>query len=111
MESRINPSRDDENGSIEKRLDKLAEDIKKLPPNRVDTLERLIHALTKREEETPKTQKKTFSIKETAEIIGVSRDTIRRAIQSGALKAVQFKKHGNWFITIEEVERFLRGET
>lgn len=99
MESRIDPSRDDEDSRLKERLDKLAEDIKKLPPTRVKQLEKLIHSMTK----------KVVSIKEAAEMLDVSIDTIRRAIKSGSLKAFQLNKKGNWKITIEELERFMRG--
>lgn len=111
MESRINPPGDDEDRGIEERLNRLAEDIKKLPPERVDTLERLVNTMAKLEEDKKKSSKKTLSIKETAAVIGVSIDTIRRAIKAGTLKAVQFREGGNWLIPIEEVERFLRGES
>jgi len=53
--------------------------------------------------------KKVVSIKEAAEMLDVSVDTIRRAIKSGSLKAFQLNKKGNWKITIEELERFMRG--
>lgn len=100
MESRIDSSNNDEDSSIKKRLDKLAEEIKKLPPERIDELERLVHSIGK----------KVVSIKEAAEILDTSIDTIRRAIKSGSLKAFQLNKAGNWRIPIEELERFMRGE-
>jgi excisionase family DNA binding protein len=52
--------------------------------------------------------RKVLSIKEVAEILDVSTDTIRRAIKSMSLKAFQINKKGNWKITIEELERFMR---
>jgi excisionase family DNA binding protein len=100
MESRIDSSGDDEASRIKKKLDKLAEEIKSLPPERIDELERLVHSMGK----------KVVSIREAAEILDVSTDTIRRAIKSGALRAFQINKAGNWKITIEELERFMRGE-
>ena len=100
MESRIDPSSDDENSRLKKKLDKLAEDIKKLPLERVDQLEKLVHSLGK----------KVVSLKEAAEILDVSIDTVRRAIKSGALRAFQINEAGNWKITIEELEKFMRGE-
>ena len=54
--------------------------------------------------------KKAVSLKEAAEILDVSVDTIRRAIKAGAIKAFQINKEGNWKISIEELEKFLRGE-
>lgn len=110
MEPRINSQSDDEASGIDKRLDKLAEDIKKLPKDRVDTLERLVKTLTKLEESSAKASKKTIGIKEAATILGVSRDTIRRAITAGTIKAVRLSKQGNWLISLEEIERVLRGE-
>ena len=99
MESRKREKRDEKNSSLKERLDKLAEDIRRLPPNRVDQLERLIHTMGK----------KVVSIKEAAEILDVSRDTIRRAIKAGSIKAIQLNREGTWRITIEELERFMRG--
>lgn len=98
MESRINPQSDDEDSGLKERLDKLAEDIKKLPPDRIKQLEKLIHSMGK----------KVISIKEAAEILNVSKDTIRRAIKAGAIKAFQINKMGNWKISIEELEKFLK---
>ena len=99
MESRINPPRDDEDSSIEDRLDKLAEDIKKLSPDRVEKLEKLVKSMGKQ----------VLSLKEAAEIFGVSVDTLRRAIKAGSLRAFQISKLGNWKVPIDEVERFLKG--
>ena len=100
MESRIHPSSDDEDRSIEERLDKLADDIKKLPPDRIAAAEKFIHSIGK----------KAVSLREAAQMLGVSIDTIRRAIKSGAIRAFQINKMGNWKVPIEEVERFLKGE-
>lgn len=97
MESRIDPSRDDETSSVDERLDKLAEDIKKLPPDRIEALERLVAQMSK----------KAVSLKEAAEMLGVSVDTIRRAIKSGRLKAFQLNDRGNYRIPMEEIERFM----
>ena len=100
MESRKHQERPEEDSSLKHRLDKLADDIKKLPPDRLDQLEKLIHSMGKR----------VVSLKEAARILDVSVDTIRRAIQAGALKAFQINKAGNWKITLEEIERFMRGD-
>ena len=48
MESHKRPQRDEKTRSIDARLDKLAEDIKKLPPERIDQLEKLIHSMGRR---------------------------------------------------------------
>jgi len=100
MESRIDPSSDDENSRLKKKLDKLAEDIKKLPLERVDQLEKFVHSMGK----------KVVGLKEAAEILDVSVDTVRRAVKSGKLRAFQINEAGNWKITIEELEKFMRGE-
>ncbi len=97
MESRIDPSSDNEARSIDERLDKLAEDIKKLPPDRIEALERLVGQMSK----------KAVSISEAAVLLGVSIDTIRRAIKSGSVKAFQITARGNYRIPIEEIERFM----
>lgn len=102
MESRINPSSDDEDRRLDERLDKLARDIKKLSPDRVRQLEKLVKSMGKKE---------VVSIKEAAEILGCSVDTVRRAIQTGSLRGFQINKMGNWKIPVEEIERFMRGES
>lgn len=98
MESRIDPSRDDEARSIEERFDKLARDIKKLPPNRIEVLERLLTSMSKQ----------VVSLREAAEILGVSVDTVRRAIKSGSIRAFQINKGGSYRISIEEIERLMK---
>ena len=101
MESREHPERDDEDSGLKQRLDKLAEDIKNLPADRLAQLEKLVKSL----------KKKVVSLKEAAEILDVSVDTIRRAVKSGSLKAFQINKAGNWKISIDELERFMRGDS
>ena len=99
MESRKRKERPDEDSSIKERLDKLAEDIKKLPPERIKQLEKVMRSM----------EKKVLSLKEAAEMLGTSVDTIRSAIKSGRLRAFQVNKAGNWKITIEEMESFMEG--
>ena len=100
MEPRIDPQSDDKNSSIKEKLDKLAEDIKKLPPDRIDELEKIIQTMGK----------KVVTLKEAAEMLDLHVDTIRRAIKAGSLKAFQINKAGSWRIPMEELERFLKGE-
>ena len=100
MESRVDSSSDDENSSIKERLDRLAEDIKNLPPNRIEELETIVHSMGKR----------VVTIKEAAQMLDLHVDTIRRAIKSGALKAFQLNRSGSWRISMEELERFINGE-
>lgn len=46
-----------------------------------------------------------LSIKEAAEILGMSNDTIKRAIKSNAIKAFQLNNRGTWRIPIQEIRR------
>lgn len=100
MEPRERSPRDEEGSSIEERLNKLAEDIRSLPRDRIDELEKVVCSMGKR----------ALSVREAAEVLGVSIETIRRAIKSGALKAFQINKAGNWKIPTDEIDRFMRGE-
>jgi len=84
---------------MKERLDKLAADIRKLSPDRIGHLEKIMQSMTK----------KVLSLKEAVEMLGCSVDSIRRAIKSGSLRAFQLNKAGNWKITIEEIERFMKG--
>lgn len=99
MESREHPQCPKEDRGIKQRLDKLAEDIHKLPEERIEQLEKLIRHMGR----------KVVSLKDTAKILDVSVDTVRRAIKAGSLKAFQINKAGNWKISIEELERFMTG--
>ena len=81
------------------RLNKITEEIYNLPSEKIDQLEKLLRAMGK----------KVVSIKEAAEILDVSVDTVRRCIKAGSIKAFQLNKMGNWKIPIEEIERFMRG--
>ena len=98
MESRIHPQGDDEDRSIKERLDKLAEDIKKLPPDRIGEAEKFIHSMGK----------KAVGVREAAQLLDVSIDTIRRAIRRGTLRAFQLNKEGNWKIPMDEIERLMK---
>jgi excisionase family DNA binding protein len=86
---------------MKERLDKLAEDIKKLPPERIERLEKVVNSMANRQ---------AVSLKEAAEILGVSIQTLRRAIRSGDLKAFQIVKAGNWKVPIDEIERLMKKE-
>ena len=97
MESRIDSSSDDKTCSVKERLDRLANDIKKLPPDRIEELEKIIHTMGR----------KVVTIKEAAELLGLHVDTIRRALNSGSLKGFQLNGKGSWRIPMEEIERFL----
>jgi len=76
----------------------LAEEIKNLPVERIDALERLVFQMSK----------KTVSLREAAEMLGVSVDTVRRAIKRGSIKAFQINARGNYRISTEEIEQFMK---
>ena len=99
MESCIDASDNAENRSIKERLDKLAEDIKKLPFNRIEELEKIIHSM----------DKKVVTLKEAAKLLDVHVDTIRRAVKTGRIQAFQINKAGSWKISIQELDRFIKG--
>lgn len=61
----------------QKRIEKLSQDIQKLSPEKLDKLEFFLGTIEKR----------VFSIKEAVEMLGQSVDSVRRAINSGKLKA------------------------
>lgn len=100
MESREHPERDEEDRSIKERLDRLADEIRNLPEHRIKALEKLVRSM----------DTKVYSLKEAAKILGVHVDTVRRSIKAGKIKAIQMVKEGNWKITHEEIDRFMRGE-
>lgn len=85
---------------IKERLERITEEINNLPDEKIDQLEKLLQAIGK----------KVVSIKEAAEILDLSLDTVRRAIKAGSIKAFQLNNKGNWKIPIEEIERTMRGE-
>lgn len=71
MEQRKRPPHDE--GRIAKKLDKLADDIKKLSPERKEVLQ---EAITQR----------AYSPKDAAVLLGISLMTVRRLMASGKLK-------------------------
>ncbi|MBM3194813.1 MAG: helix-turn-helix domain-containing protein [Chlamydiae bacterium] len=99
MEPREHQERDEKDRSIRDRLDKLADEIRNLPEDRIYALEKLIDSMDRR----------VYTLKEAAKILGVHVDTVRRSIKAGKIKAVQMVKAGNWKIPREEIERFMRG--
>ena len=76
---------------------KLSVDIQNLSPDKLDKLEAFLGTIEKR----------VFSIKEAAEMLGQSVASIRRAIDSGKIKAFQINDKGIWRIPMEEIERFV----
>ena len=78
----------------------LAEKIMELPLEQINQIERLVHSMGK----------KALSLKEAAQMLNVSTDTVRRAIKSGTIQAFRLNKIGDYRITIEELDQFMRGE-
>ncbi len=66
-----------------KRLEKLTEEIKKLPLDKIDQVEKLLLSMGK----------KVVSLKEAAEILDLSVMTVRRAITAGSIKGIQLNKN------------------
>jgi len=95
MESRFSPQ-DNKDSGINEKLDKLAEDVKKLPEDRAERLQELMG-------------KDSYSIKEIAEVLGVDYHSIRRAVAKGTLKSF---KVGPKTIRIprSELEKYVQGK-
>lgn len=91
MESRKRASHH-EDGGINKKLDKLANDIKKLPQERKDRLKDVIN-------------QRAFSPQDASVMLGISLSTVRRLMKAGEFK---FFRIGTKRIRIsaEEIERF-----
>lgn len=91
MEQRKRSSRH-EDGSIARKLDKLASDIKKLPPARRDKLKEVV-------------ERRAYTTQEVANILGVSYSGLRRYLLSGEIKFFRTGLRGIR-ISADEVERF-----
>jgi excisionase family DNA binding protein len=53
-------------------------------------------------------ERKALTVQEVAEMLAVAPLTIRRAIKSGKIKAMQIATNGRYRITIEELNEFIR---
>lgn len=82
-------------GSLDKRLDKLADDIKKLPDRRKKLLEDLM-------------KDRLYDSKEACEILGVSLPSLRRSIQLGRIKTVHVGRLLR--IPSAEINRLVKGQ-
>ena len=90
MESRKRSS-NNENSGIKQKLDKLADDIKKLPPERQDRLKDLMG-------------KRAYSTENAAKQLGISVSTLRRFIKVGV---IEYFRVGNRIrFSSDEIERF-----
>lgn len=94
MESRKRASHS-KSSSVDEKLDKLAEDIKKLPGRRKELLADLM-------------KKRLYDSKEACEILGIALPTLRRAIQMGRIKTVYVGRFLR--IPAEEIESIVQGE-
>lgn len=81
-------------GSINEKLDKLADDIKKLPNKRQELLEGMM-------------KKRLYNTEEVCIILGVKTSTVRRSIAAGRIKGIHVGRYLR--IPSEEVERLLQG--
>lgn len=90
MEPRKHPSHN-EDGSIVRKLDKLADDIKKLPEDRQDKLKELI-------------SKRAYSTKDAAAQLGISVSTLRRFLRAGVISF--FRVGPRIRFQADEIERF-----
>jgi excisionase family DNA binding protein len=52
---------------------------------------------------------KTYTVKEVADILKLNQETIRRYLRNGKLKGINHNG-GNWRITHESLEKYLKGE-
>ena len=95
MESRKRPSHSKSDGSVGKKLDRLADDIKKLPDRRKKLLEDLM-------------KKRLYDSKEACEILGISLPSLRRAIKLGRIKTIYVGKYLR--IPADELNRLVKGQ-
>lgn len=52
-----------------------------------------------------------LSLREASRRSGINYRTLRRAIETGHLKARRFGATGKWWIRLDDLERFLRGDS
>jgi excisionase family DNA binding protein len=90
MESRKRSS-NNENGGVKKKLDKLANDIRKLPAERQDKLKDLM-------------VKRAYSTKDAAAQLGISVSTLRRFLKAGVIS--YFRVVPRIRFSAKEIERF-----
>lgn len=84
---------------LKSRLGKLVKALEKLSPEKIDKLEKLLHA----------PQKQAYTISEAAEMLAVDRETIRRNILNGSIKAVRLNDRGHYRIPADELDCFIGG--
>lgn len=85
---------------VKNRLEKIMKALEKLSPDKIEKLEQLV--------QTP--QKQAYTITEAAEMLAVDRETIRRNILNGSIKAVRLNERGHYRIPANELECFIGEE-
>lgn len=55
-----------------------------------------------------KIERKVFTVQETAKMLAVAPITIRKAIKSGKIKAIQISAKGRYRIHSEEIDHFMQ---
>lgn len=63
----------------------------------------------KKKSSAPPLERKAFSLKETAQILGVSLPVVRNLQRIGKLKTVRLVERGNHLVPATEIERILAG--
>jgi excisionase family DNA binding protein len=86
----------DTEGSMNKTIDELAENIKKLPDNRKKVLEDLLR------------EKRLYSALEACELLGIALPTLRRQIELGRIKTTYVGRLLR--IPSDEIARIMEGE-
>ncbi|MBX9744354.1 MAG: helix-turn-helix domain-containing protein [Chlamydiales bacterium] len=83
---------------MNRRLEHITQELSKLPEEKLDQIEFLIKTM----------RGKVLNLKETAQLLKVSIDTVRRAIKSGRIKAFRLNKNGDYRIPMEELDQFMK---
>lgn len=88
-----------ENSEHQSRLSNIVKALEKLSTEKIDQLEKII--------QTP--QKQAYTLTEAAEMLAVDRETIRRHILNGSIKAFRLNGRGHYRIPADEIECFVGG--
>ncbi len=80
------------------RLKHITQELSKLPAEKLDQIEFLIKTM----------HGKVLNLKETAQLLKVSIDTVRRAVKAGRIKAFRLNKNGDYRIPMEELDQFMK---
>jgi excisionase family DNA binding protein len=97
MKIRRKSSSKKEETELKSRLNNIVKALEKLSPEKINKLEKILQA----------PQKKAYTITEAAEMLAVDRETIRRNIVNGSIKAFRLNGRGHYRIPDEELECFI----